>query len=837
MYNISTIQQVVNGQIYGVNIERNINRLVIDSRGLSGDSQTLFIALKSERNDGHRYIENVYYKGIRCFLVSKTIEIQPFPDATFILVKNTTKALQQLAAYHRQQFTIPIIGITGSNGKTIVKEWLNYLISPEINSCKSPKSYNSQIGVPLSVWQLDKTSKIGCFEAGISEPYEMEKLEEIIQPTIGIMTNLGDAHQEGFSSVSEKLSEKMKLFRKSHILLYRNESESTIDQYLQHQKPENCRLLSWGTGADNDIQLSLTEKNKVGVTLHLQIHNQDFLPYFSQNRISLELPFADAASIENCMHALLAVSYLSTLHLSDNFPTIVTVAERIRQLYAVNLRLEIIEGKFGSILLNDCYSNDIQGFSIALQQLTSSAGERDKTVILSEFTHSGLSANLWLQKLKEELQHAKVSLFIGIGKSFMETEITFHCPTQFYETTGDFLSNTATLNYKNSAILLKGERNFQFEKILPLFTRHTHLTTLEVNLTKALNNLNIYREQLKPSTQICVLLKANAYGMGMVEMAKFLELQHIHYIGVAIADEGILLREHGITTPIIVLNPEPDTFSQMMTYRLEPEIYSLRLLKAMLKAALHAGELHYPIHLKIDTGMHRLGFSPEDIQTLTELLQNRQEVSVRSIFSHFASADEPKNLNFAQQQLMLFSRLTEELRKTVATDAKLHIANSAAIFSLPQSHFDMVRLGIGFYGYAQGVKGLEGIATLKSTIIQLRKVKPGDSIGYGYSRESRISQHALIAVVPIGYADGLDRRLGNRKSYFIVNGLKAKIVGRICMDLCMIDVTNIDVAEGDEVIVFGDNPTVHQLAQKLDTIPYEILTSVSDRVKRVYYLQ
>ena len=797
-----------------------INWLLTDSRSLAFPQETLFFALKSERNDGHHYINELYHRGVRNFVVEDLPQDKAqFTGCRFLQVLDTLKALQRLAERHREEYSIPVIGITGSNGKTMVKEWLSQLLSPQMKVSRSPRSYNSQIGVPLSVWLMDKSTEVGIFEAGISRPHEMEPLHDIIQPTIGIMTNLGMAHQENFPSQEEKCLEKLRLFRDADILIY-NADDEVISQCAR--KTHVKGTLSWSRKNSQQVFfIQDISKGESATTIHYR---------YKGNEAKYTLPFIDDASIE-CSIACCAACLV--LGLSTD-----TIQERMARLESVAMRLEVKEGGRGCTLINDAYNSDINSLDIALDFMSRRPdySGRRRTLILSDICQSGETSEVLYKKVGQLVSGRGIEHFIGIGKELCRQSENINVADKiFFSDTEEFLSSEAFLNLHNEVILIKGARHFGFERITEQLVKKVHETTLEVNLKALVANLNHYRSQIQPDTHLVCMIKASAYGMGAIEVAKTLQDQGVEYLAVAVADEGVELRKNGIRSNIMVMNPEMSSFSTLFEYRLEPEVYSFRLLDALAKAAEQEGLTNFPIHIKIDTGMHRLGFHPlEDMEILVQRLKSQTALIPRSVFSHFVGSDSDTFDDFSAHQFALFIEACTRLQDAYDHKILRHINNSAGIEHFPERQLDMCRLGLGLYGInPRNNSIITNVSTLRTTILQIRHVKADETVGY--SRRGVLQRDSVIAAIPIGYADGLNRRLGNRACYCLVNGQKAEYVGNICMDVAMIDVTDIECCEGDSVEIFGEHLPVSVLSDAIGTIPYEVMTSISNRVKRIYY--
>lgn len=788
-----------------------IDSISIDSRSLQNDDNTLFFALSGPNHDGHSYIEELIDKGVKHFVVThipKSVEGR----ANFLLVENTLEALQKFASYYRSLFDFPIIGITGSNGKTIVKEWLNFLLSPDYNVIRSPKSYNSQVGVPLSILAINEKHNFGIFEAGISMMNEMEKLQKIIQPNIGILCNIGSAHDEGFPSVAEKIKEKLKLFTSVTVLILNK--NKTILAFVNPK----IKTFTWSS-VDKTAAVFITTKKTYDLTELQVTYKEDTFP--------LTIPFQDQASIENAIHCMMVMLYLGY-----NSKVIQT---RISQLYPVEMRLKVKNGSTNCTLIDDSYSSDFQSLKIALDFLENQKQHKKKTIILSDIFQSGLNNEELYSQVSQLIISNKINRVIGIGETISQYKNKFiNCST--FKNVSEFTDAFDNLNFGNENILIKGARDFHFEKIVSLLEEKTHETVLEINLNAISHNYNFFKSKLAPNTKMMVMVKAFGYGNGGFEIAKLLEHHKVDYLGVAFADEGISLKTAGISVPIMVLNPETTSFSAIIQHHLEPEIYSIKGLKAFLKIAEQKKLKHFPIHIKIDTGMHRLGFEEENIQELSQILKGNESVQVKSILSHMATSDDMKHDAFSKSQIALFDKLSSQLQKELNYNLIRHILNTSGITNYPEAQYDMVRLGIGLYGISNDSdeqKELETVGTLKSIISQIRTISAGESVGYG--RRFIAERETKVATIPIGYADGIRRSWGQGVGYVVIENKQAKIIGSICMDMLMVDVTDIDCKEGNAVLIFGENPTVSFMAKQLNTIPYEILTSISQRVKRVFY--
>ena len=819
-YTIENVTALIGARRFGHSATQ-VEWLLTDSRSLVFPETTLFFALRTKVGDGHRYVADLYRRGVRNFVVG-TLPAEretAFPDANFLQVMSPLKALQRLAERHREEHDIPVIGVTGSNGKTVVKEWLYQLLSPTLHVTRSPKSYNSQVGVPLSVCLLGEHSEIGIFEAGISQPGEMAALRAIIQPTIGVMTNIGPAHQENFESVEEKCHEKLSLFQDAKVLVYCAD-DAVVDECVATSLLRGERLAWSRQNPSAALFVSAVETLERGTRITYRFHGAE---------AAMTIPFTDDASTVNCIHCLAVL-------LSLNFSA-EEIASRMKRLEPVAMRLEVIQGVRNCTLINDTYNSDAASLDIALDFMARrpEIQNKQKVLILSDMFQTGLPATELYAKVAELLNRRAIDHFIGVGPEISHAHSLFLMKKSFFPS-GEALADSGLLDtLHDSLVLIKGSRPFGFEKITAALSLRVHETTLHVNLDALAGNLNYYRSFMKPETKMVCMVKASAYGAGSVEVAKTLQDRGVNYLAVAVADEGAELRRAGITAGIIVMNPEMTAFKTLFDYELEPEVYNFKLLDALIKAAEKEGIQGFPVHIKLDTGMHRLGFDPRlDLPALIDRLHHQTSVIPRSVFSHFVGSDSPDFDDFSARQFALFDEASKTLQAAFPHKILRHICNSAGIERFPERHLDMVRLGLGLYGIDPiDNRSLQNVTTLRTTILQIRECPKGDSVGY--SRRTVLERDSRIAAIPIGYADGLNRHLGNRRGYCLVNGQRADYVGNICMDVCMIDVTDTDCREGDTVEIFGDNLPPAELARLLDTIPYEILTSVSDRVKRIYF--
>ena len=822
-YTIEKVTTLIGARRYG-DTDADVSFVLTDSRSLCFPEETLFFALKSERNDGHNFIPELYRRGVRNFVVSSVPKgwASDYPGVNFLKVVNTLEALQRLAERHRDEFNIPVVGITGSNGKTMVKEWLYQLLSPTLFVTRSPRSYNSQIGVPLSVWLMDANTQVGVFEAGISQPGEMLALRDIIQPSIAVLTNLGAAHDENFDGREDKCREKLILFHDAKTIVY-NLDDTIVAKVVETSADCSGERLAW-SATDPAAAMYIQSVVKEGD------HTMVTYIYKGGEPEQYTIPFIDDASVENSV-------ICAAVALRLGVPA-ATLCERMATLEPVAMRLEVKEGSNGCTLINDSYNSDINSLDIALDFMNRRPDHkgRRRTLILSDIFQSGMEPQMLYKEVSDLARKRGVVKFIGIGPALTTNAGCIQISEKyFFSTVQQFISSNVFHSLSDEVILLKGARQFGFDRITELLVRKVHETILEVNLNAIVKNLNWYRSFMKPETKLVCMIKADAYGAGSVEIAKTLQDHRVDYLAVAVADEGATLRRNGITSNIMVMNPEMTAFKTMFDYDLEPEVYNFRILDALIKAAEKEGITGYPVHIKLDTGMHRLGFNPiADIDKLVDRLHRQNAIIPRSVFSHFVGADSDNFDDFSARQFALFDEGSRRLQAAFEHKILRHMDNSAGIEHFPERQMDMCRLGLGLYGVNPRDNSIiNNVSSLKTTILQLREVTPPDTIGY--SRRGTIGKPSVIAAIPIGYADGLDRHLGNRHCYCLVNGQKAEYVGNICMDVAMIDVTGIDCHEGDSVEIFGDNLPVTVLSDVLDTIPYEVLTGISNRVKRIYF--
>ncbi len=809
-YSIKQIAKICNAEQFG-SADVTIRHLLTDSRSLLQAESSLFFAIQGLHHDGHEYIDELYRSGLRVFIVTQLPQSQP-EDAVFLRVGDSVSALQAIAANYRSQFHIPLIAISGSNGKTIVKEWLHQILNRHLNVVRSPKSYNSQIGVPLSVSLLRNDADLAVFEAGISKKNEMAKLEEVLNPTLGVFTSLGQAHQENFSGLEEKLKEKLQLFKAVEVLVY-PKGINGFESVFRAMFPDfSGKLVAWSFENDADVYCEALDKNR-GTKIRLTYQNQTH---------QFEIPFRDKASIENAISAFL-------IALETGVDASI-VESAMSDLEPIAMRLDVREAINSCVLINDTYNSDINSFQIALDFAEKQGG--DLVVILSDIVQSGEDDKTLYAKVANMI-NAKDIQFIGIGERIFAQRHLFAKTARFFSSTKPFLESHLWLDFKQKVVLLKGARKFHFEDISSRLELKAHQTVLEVHLDAMKHNLNFFRSKISPNTRLMVMVKAFSYGSGYVEIARYLQHQAVDFLGVAFADEGVELRKAGISLPIIVMNPQLSDYNQVLDYNLQLEVYSLAQLRELRAFVSARGVTDFPVHLKLDTGMHRLGIQPHEMDECLELLRKGNEIRLVSVFSHLAASDMPDEDLFTKKQLKNYLEMFDLLATSSDHKPIRHIANSNAVLRHPQMHLDMVRLGIGLYGFsAVDSEHLRKVSVLKSKVLSVKQVAAGETVGY--NRRGKMDYDALIAVVPVGYADGLNRHLGNGNWEMNIGGEMYPIVGDVCMDMCMLDVTGSNVSVGDEVIVFGENPGAEQMANKLETIVYEILTGIPSRVKRIY---
>jgi len=815
-YTLAEIADLTGGRVIG-QANALFSEITTDSRNLcTKPTETIFFALKGPRKDGHLYISELIKKNIKNFVVSRLPE--KTEDNNFLLVPDTLIALQQLAAHHRQRFHYTVVGITGSNGKTIVKEWLYQLLNNRYHIVRSPKSYNSQIGVPLSVWQMNNESSLAVFEAGISKQGEMEHLASMISPNIGIFTNIGDAHGENFNDLESKVREKIKLFASAEVIVYGNK-DKMVQGILKETYPNKTHV-TWGDSPDCNLQITKINQNG---------KNSIITGIANSEQSSIEIPASDPASCDN---ACLLWAFLLHLGLNAN-----DISQRMGLLQPVAMRLEMIEGINACSIINDGYNSDLSSLVVALEAMSRQHQHQKQTLVLSDLLQNNPNENLLYGEIAKLLKSYKINRLIGIGaamernkKLFIES---YDGECEFYPNTESFVKCLSKTNFRNETILLKGSRNFTFELISDALQKKTHRTVLKISMEALEHNLKYFRSFLKDDTKVMVMVKAFSYGSGSHEIASFLQQKGVEYLGVAVADEGVDLRKSGISLPIIVMNPEMQSFRNMIEHQLEPEIFNENGLRFFGETVQDMGLENYPVHIKLDTGMHRLGFEEHELEMLLGWLKNNRNLKVSTIFSHLATSDEKEKDDFTLAQIQKFKRMSQHVIDELGYSINRHLLNSAGIERFPDSQFEMVRLGIGLYGVSPYQQNqVKNISSLQTKILQIRDVPQSDTVGYG--RRGILDRDSRIAVIPIGYADGLNRGLSRGVGRVWINGQFAPIVGNICMDMCMLDVTDIDANEGDEVEIFGEHNSIIHLANQLSTIPYEILTSVSQRVKRIY---
>lgn len=824
---IQTILKPTNAKI--TDCKMPISLILTDSRKLTDPVSTIFFAIQTKRNSGAKYVDDLYKKGVRNFVLPAAVEhdvqydFNRLADANLFYVKDTVRALQILVANHRSRFDMPVVGITGSNGKTIVKDWIVQLLGTDRQIVSSPKSYNSQIGVPLSVWQMAEEHNIGVFEAGISEVGEMSNIQEVIKPTIGIFTNIGQAHDENFINREQKIAEKLQLFTHCQTLIYCTDYDDIHSMLSSIDVFRDKECFTWSS-KNKEAKVLLNEIKSGSKSTLMKIE-------YCNNEQWVEIPFSDKASVENAMHCISLMLFMGY--------TLEQISARTRNLTPVAMRLELNEGINDCLLINDGYSLDLNSLVIALDFVQQEQQHSKKTLIMSDIIQTGIVEAELYKGVAKLVEQKNITKFIGIGEALCRNKDKFSMESVFFSTTSDFLKHYMFSNFQSETILLKGARIFEFETIAKVLQRKSHQTIMEVNLEALVRNLNYYRSRLSPNTKIMAMVKAFSYGAGNVEIANTLQFHNVDYLTVAYADEGVELRKSGITLPIMVMNPEEESFDDIIKYNLEPDIYSFRILDDFVQAAsLYCSEDEkISIHIELDTGMHRLGFMEADMPELIGRLKEAKAIKVKSFFSHLACSEDPEMDYFTRSQIQKFREWSTLLKDRLGRkDVLCHILNSSGIVRFPEAEMDMVRLGIGLYGIAPDPeiqKQLTLISKLKTKISQIKSIPQGDSVGYNCKWVAK--RDSRIAIIPIGYADGLDRKLGDEVGKVLVNGKVAPIIGRICMDMSFVDVTDIECKETDEVVIFGNSDSLHQLADSIGTISYEVLTSVSQRVKRVYF--
>ncbi len=813
--NAYQLADVTSGKLLGDG-SLEFTSIITDSRVSGAGHGSLFVALRGLNHDGHRFIRDLYNRGVRLFVVDTTpADAAGMADTAFITVPDTLTALQKLAAWKRKSFKGKVIAVTGSAGKTVVKEWLADMLGSNQRVIRSPKSYNSQVGVPLSLWNLNNIYNIAVIEAGISHSGEMERLAGIINPDTVLITNIGEAHGENFPDKQTKAVEKLKLAKNAELIVYCLDQTLITDEIREHysdKKSFTWSLFDKSADLYAEARISDTGITKIDCV-------------FQGDKFSVTIPFTDRASLENSLSAIAAalsegISPSDIATISPNLP-------------AVAMRMEVKLGINGSTLIEDYYNSDPGSLIMALDFLRSHA-KGQSTLILSDFRQIGGDEAKLYASVAMEVKNAGINRFIGIGEALARCKDSFAAGSVFFGSTSEFIENFKASSFGNETILLKGARAFGFERIGSLLEQQLHQTRFEINLSSVVHNLNEFRRILSPGTGVMAMVKAFAYGSGSAEIASLLEYNGVNYFAVAYADEGVALRDAGITTPVMVMNPDFSVMDMMIRYNLEPEIYSLDSYHSFIKAATHNGVLQYPVHIKIDTGMHRLGFSIDEIRILANLLKGEERIKIAYIFSHLAASEDKVYDNFSHQQANRLLEASKILHEVTGYDFGLHILNSSGIARFPEYQFNMVRPGIGLYGIGDypGMK-MQHTGRFVTGVSQVKKVPAGDPVGYGCKDPA--DHDRTIAIVPVGYADGMRRIMGNGRGSVFIAGHRAVLIGNICMDMCMADVTGFSVKTGDEVEIFGDNITIEEMAEWCGTIPYEILTSIPPRVKRIYF--
>lgn len=806
----SSLPKIASGKLIQLVADQAIEGIITDSRKPAVTPGACFFALKGPRHDGHRFIKDLYDLGVRQFVIEQELGTNLFPEANIFVSTSALEVLQRLAAEHRKQFSYPVIGITGSNGKTIIKEWLFQLLSPDFHVVKNPGSYNSQLGVPLSVLQMRPHHQLAIFEAGVSRPGEMEKLARIIEPTLGIFTNIGSAHDEGFASRTEKIREKLQFLPPDRPIIFCADQEGVSAQIEERFS----QRLAWGSSEKATYRTKRTGNV-------LEVNHQ-------QKTEQFPLPFSEPASVENLTHCIVALLYFGI--------SVEVIRDRIGHLRSVPMRLEMKQGINQCQLIDDSYNNDLAGLQISLNFLTAQQ-KSSKTLILSDVLQSGMGEDDLIQSIAALLRQAGLQQLVGVGPVLSKHTEAFKFIPQcfFYRDTDELLQGFDWERLQHSVVLVKGARVFQFEKVVQRLQKKIHGTVMEIDLNAMVNNLNFFRARLKPGVKLMVMVKAFAYGSGSEEVANLLQYHKVDYLGVAYADEGVDLRKNKISLPIMVMNPSEESFSLLLQHNLEPEVYSLKILRSLI--SFLQGRL-CRVHLKLDTGMHRLGFDEPDLEEAIELLRTHPNLQVVTVFTHLAGSDESKHDSFSDQQVQQFKRQYSRIQEALGIAPIRHVLNSPGILRFSDYQFEMVRLGIGLYGVnptENEHEALRPVATLKTVISQIKKVKKGESIGYG--RRGLAEVDTTLATIAIGYADGFSRAFSRGVGEVVVNGKRVPVLGNVCMDMTMVNITGVDAHEGDEVIIFGKDLPIHEVATKIGTIPYEILTNTSERVKRVYFAE
>jgi alanine racemase len=799
-----------------INPNWSVSELGFDSRKITFPEKTLFFAIKTAKNDGHLYISELIKQKVKNFIVSENIERYKNLDANFYQVNDTVAAMQQIAAEHRKQFTYPVVSITGSNGKTIVKEWLSTILSKNLSVIKNPNSYNSQIGVPFSVWQMNENHNFGIFEAGISQKNEMQKLEAIIKPNIGILTNIGNAHSCFFDNDKEKLIEKLKLFKQATTLIYNNDNQ-LIKETLAAENYAHLQKISWGKSSDSCYRI-VSQK---------QLQNATIIE-FSHISEWLEIPFIDAASVENILHIAALLMYLGY--------SLTHISKQLRFLSPIDMRMEIKEAQNHSIIINDTYSLDINSLRIALDFLSTQTQFTKKALIISDFEQVNWGEKEYIE-LSEIFNNHNITKMVVVGTEMRKWHGYFPIVEKyFYTTTNELLSHLHEINIRDEAVLVKGARSFRFENVVQVLQLKTHQTILQIDLAALIHNFHFFKKTVCPETKIMAMVKAMSYGLGDAELINELCYHQVDYLAVAYTDEGINLRQRNITCPVIVLGAEATGYDLMIRYHLEPEIFNLFYLKELIAILNNYPEIEtFPIHIKVDTGMHRLGFDEEEIDEMLQWVNSCSKLRIVSVFTHLAASEDIKEDDFTKSQIQKYNTVCKKIDTQISYPYFKHVLNTAGIVRFPELQYDMVRLGLGLYGFSplpEIQSQLQSVITLKSVITQLKKVKKGDTIGY--NRTFTAKKDLQIAIVPVGYADGLPRELSNGKGTMRVHNKNCPIVGKICMDMTMIDVTGLRTAIGDEVIIYDSENSLEKTGASIDKTSYELLTAISKRVPRIY---
>ncbi|HOZ31029.1 MAG TPA: bifunctional UDP-N-acetylmuramoyl-tripeptide:D-alanyl-D-alanine ligase/alanine racemase [Bacteroidales bacterium] len=812
-YSLKNISDLLDGKFFGP-ANNMFQKIATDSRNISNFKDTLYIAITGKQHDGHKFIPELYSKGVRTFVLSKKIDFNGFPDASFLLVKNTVQALQTITKLKRDNYKNPLIAITGSNGKTIVKEWLYWILSPYYKITRSPKSYNSQTGVPLSLWLIEEDTEIAIIEAGISQPGEMELLEKIIKPDIGILTNIGSAHQIFFNNSKHKTQEKLKLFKNCKTLIINKDNSIA---YSQASLLEKTNIITWSVNGNSDINI---------LNIEIKDDNSQIEISYNHKNYSLTIPFTDKGSIQNAISCFCLLTALK-IEISEK------LLNRFSSLPGIKMRLETVDGINNSIIINDAYNSDINSLDIALDYLNHKKGNKETLLVMSDMLQSEKNEAQLIKSLSKIIKEKEIDSFIGIGKILMQNKDLLPTNSSFYVDTDDFLEKSGLSVFYNKAVLLKAARNFKFEKISNLLQQKNHISVIETDLNLIRHNLLYFRSIIKPETKLLVMVKAFSYGSGYREIASFLQFNRVDYLAVAFVDEGREIRQQGIETPIIVMNPNIHGIHTMIEFNLEPEVYSISLLKEIIKELNNTKISELPIHIKLDTGMHRLGLSKENLSEFIDIAKTSQKIKVSSVFSHLSASDKKEYDAFTHQQAQRFDEMFKQISNGLGYKPERHLLNSSGIIRFPEYQYEMVRLGIGLYGLISGMEDkIIPVTQFKSKISQIHKVEQTETVSY--NRSGKLKKNSIIATVPVGYADGLDRRLGNGNWCFMLNGKKAYTCGDICMDMCMIDITDIPAKESDEVIIFAPQNSILEMSNILKTIPYEVITGISPRIKRIY---